>query len=739
MRIWLALATMPLLAAPNDIQPLLAAYCIKCHAGASAQANLDLSTLPSGEAMLANRKMWLKVMDRVKAQEMPPAQPLPSPEEREFLVRWIDSAVNRLDWSKVKRPGHVTIPRLNRAEYDNTIRDLTGLDIRPARTFPEDTFGESGFNNDREGLFTSPLLAEKYLAAATEVVDQLKAARANPPLLTRKIEVETMLLTETGLRPAKYGYDVGAVQNTLYQYVRFPRSGEYKVRVRAWGHSQRAGTLAGAAVRVAGELKAQFVMGAEPEVHEATVHIPAGNHRFSLHFYPAVIEDKKGKPADRVTTSFDYAEIEEIPNPHGDGSLVFRKTPAETIATFARRAWRRPVTKEELSYLNGLHRKALERGDSADDAIGLPLEAVLVSPNFLFRTENNPKPGAAVKLDGYQLASRLSYFLWMSMPDEELTKLAASRKLHDPETLERQVRRMLADPRSRAFTSTFFSQWLGYRELGKSIVPDRGLFPTFNDAMRESAFGEANEFFASLFAEDAPLTRLIDANYTYLDETIARHYGIADVKGASLRRVPLADSNRGGILGMAAVLAATSTPVRTSPVIRGKWIMNTLLGEEIPPPPAALDLPAPNAETKSLTLRQRLELHRKAPQCAGCHRRMDPLGFGLENFDAIGRWRVHDNGQPVDSRGELSTGESFEGPVELKRVLLAREKDFVRNLSARMLRFALGRELRYHDQDAVERIAAAMSRKGNRATVLVSGIVKSFPFQYQGSPKAEEE
>jgi hypothetical protein len=327
----------------------------------------------------------------------------------------------------------------------------------------------------------------------------------------------------------------------------------------------------------------------------------------------------------------------------------------------------------------------------------------------------------------------------MSMPDDELLQLAREKKLHQPEVLEKQVRRMAIDPKSSAFVEQFFGQWLGYSELARLGGPDRKTFPVFSDNLRDAMLAESNLFFGSLVREDRSLLNLLSSDYTFLNEELARHYKIAGVLGREMRKVSLTDSNRGGVLGMGSVLTATSLPVRTSPVVRGKWLLEVMLGEKLPPPPAnAGDLPEPTKETASMTLRQRFEMHRKAPQCASCHNRIDPLGYGLENFDAVGAWREKDNGQPVDSVGVLRSGERFSGPAELKKVLLAREEQFARTLAARMLRFALGRELRYFDEPVTEKIARMVMSAGWRPSTLLTAVVQSYPFQNQQLPPDEE-
>ena len=711
---------------------------------------------------------------------MPPAAPFPNEAERISVADWADEALRisvadwadealrTIDWSKVRNAGHTVIPRLNRTEYDNTIRDLTGLDLRPARHFPADGAGNSGFDNDRAGLFVSPLLMEKYLEAAHEVVDALIAARRRTEPSRTRIEVETMYRTEMNHPVLDYGFDLNNFQQTIYRYVQFPRSGWYRFRVRCWGRSGTEGRMPGITIRVANGIVARGVVVAteeEPQVYILRGWIPAGNHRLSLHRYiekTAVTNGKqqellavvrrKRKEAEargdkkprieetRVVLSLDWIEIEEETPEFSDGSRVFiarpdtgtskREAARRILERFAARAWRRPVDEKELKYLLKLFQQADRQGLPFDEAVGRSLKAALVSPNFLYRLEQDG--GAEQRIDDYALASRLSYFVWLSMPDETLFDLARERRLREPDVVLGQIRRMIRDPRADAFSSRFISQWLGSVELGRSAKPDTGVFPEYSGSLEESMKREVVEFFRHLLQEDGSLLHLIDADYLTVNEELAAHYGISGVTGREFRKVPVQDRNRGGVIGMAGLLTTASLPVRTSPVLRGKWVLETLLGQELPPPPPdAGDLPEPTPATEDLTLRQRFEQHRDSPQCAACHDRIDPIGYGLENYDAIGRWRLTDeNGRPLDTVGELPDGEHFNGPAELKDILLSRKETFARTVTERMLAFALGRPLAYYDEPVIREITEAVIESDYRPSVLIEQIALSYPFQY---------
>ncbi|MFN7933130.1 MAG: DUF1592 domain-containing protein [Bryobacteraceae bacterium] len=736
MRFLFICLSLPLLAA--DIQPLLDKYCARCHGTAAQTAGINFSQ----QATLQNPMVLRKALRAVRENEMPPAGAQPAVEEREAMVRYFETEIRRQSASS-SNPGHVTLPRLNRVEYNNTIRDLTGIDLRPADSFPLDPPGESGFNNDREGLFISPLLIEKYLAAATYVVDEVLAAYRNRAPFHQVLEVEDMRNTETGSAKKPYGYDVIVVQNTIYEYVKLPRTGMYRFTVKAWGKPGKQG-IPGVTVRLDGELVGQSdVTATQEKPGEFVFEAPAkrGSRRLSLHFYNARPQVADVNAAQGAVLSLDSVRVESASSsqnvfPEGFGS----KTARQTISRFAANAWRRPLSKEEAESLYRTYRQAEASGLAPEEATGVALKAVLVSPHFLFRTESSGDSGKALKLSDYELAARLSYFLWQSMPDEELRRQAQSRKLSDAHTMQQQVLRMLKDTKAQSFVDQFFSQWLGFSELARGGGPDRATFPFFNDALRKAMLEESSQFFWSILQSDGSLLQLIDAKYTYLNEQLARHYQIAGVQGNEMRRVELDDPRRGGVVGMGSTLTATSLPVRTSPVLRGKWILEVLLGEKLPPPPAnAGDLPEPSKETAQMTLRQRFEMHRKAAQCSSCHNRIDPLGYGLENFDATGRWRDKDNGQPVDAQGVLRTGETFRGPVELKQILLARKEAFARNLAGRALAFALGRELRYFDDTAVDKIATELISGGWRPSALVSAIARSYPFQYQQTVKEQSE
>jgi hypothetical protein len=512
--------------------------------------------------------------------------------------------------------GHVMSRRLSRDEYNNSIRDLIGLDLRPADRFPADGSGGEGFDNNGDALFTSAIHVEKYLDAAEYVVTAI-------------------------LKP------------TAAETSRFP-----------------------------------------PQA------IAAARQRL----------------------------LSAMPGPE----LPPREAARLIVGRFAERAFRRPVAAGEVERLLSVFDRALERGDSFESALKLPLKAILISPHFLFLVEPEPEKDGVYELPDYPLASRLSYFLWASMPDDELLRLAAEGKLRDDGFLREQIRRMVRDPRSRGLVESFTAQWLGLGALGDTVRPDPKRFPEFDDALADAMRREPVLFFDNLLREGRSLLELLDSDYTFVNERLARHYGIEKVQGPEMRRMPLTDKNRGGVLGMAGVLTVTSYPLRTSPVLRGKWVLEDLLGARVPPPPPnAGELPKDDHNAKGLSFRKQLEMHRSRSECATCHQRMDPLGFGLENFDPIGRFRTEQAGQPIDAAGELPSGDKFNGPNQLKAVLLKQKNEFVRNLARKLLGYALGRQLYSFDQCVIDDSIKALEADGYKASILVERIALSYPFRHR--------
>jgi mono/diheme cytochrome c family protein len=740
----------------THVRPLLSRYCGSCHGPEKPKAKLDLSKYGDEKAILADRKRWKRLWDVVRAHEMPPEEAklkLP-PAERDFLADWVEEALNRPDPGAPRDPGRVVIRRLNRTEYRNTVRDLVGIDFDPTGDFPSDEVGY-GFDNIGDVLSIPPLLLEKYLAAAEKVLDRAIALpdRLKPP--SRRFEAETL---EAGRGTSSDGFQQVLLANAeIALQADVAQDGAYLVRVRA-GEDRAGPESAKMLLKVDGAEVRTFAVSAPRtnlQSYEEKVRLARGKRRISVAFTNDFY-DPRARPSERDRNLVvDYVELVgpvdvKPADPPESHRRIFTVAPGpgrskgeaarEILSRFAGRAFRRPVASEEVERFVRLFEVADRQGDSFEAALKVPLTALLVSPHFLFRVERDRTgPGADPKgasaVGDFELASRLSYFLWSTMPDDELFERARAGKLRDPKELEAQVERMLADPKSRELAENFAIQWLQLRRL-EAHQPDAGKFPAVTEKLRDAMRQEAEGLFDEVLRQDRSILALIDADFTYLNEPLARHYGIEGVKGEEMRRVGLRDERRGGVLTMAAILMVTSNPTRTSPVKRGKWVLETILGT--PPPP-----PAPDAgelkevEGSGLTVRQRLEKHRADPNCASCHKRMDPIGFAYENYDAVGAWRETEDGLPLDVSGTLQDGRSFNGPAEFRRVILARKDDFVRTLAEKMFTYALGRGVEYYDAPVLRDIRKSLVDNGYRMSALVKGVVGSVPFLYRRNRASE--
>lgn len=760
----------------KDIREFVARHCIECHGEKKPKADLALQRYQDEASVIKDQKVWQHVIRMVEAGEMPPSRsPRPSSQEVASFLKSVRGLFERADRNAHADPGQVTVRRLNRVEYNNTIRDLVGVDFNPAKDFPADDIGH-GFDNIGEVLSLSSVLLERYLVAAQSIVT--RAIVVDPPATPPVKRVGAQQLGPTGpfIPPQRFrsivsqpNKDAGLLftpfaLNQNFEALPLDPEQEYILRLRAYtkttgkepiriallGYGKNlktaesdeslqqleSKTLDG--LRPAAILKKFEAKGnseATAETFEVKVSGRAGMQGVAVALFPP--------GAGSVTLAVEFLEWEGPldPRPPTHRRLLAcspdkprREQTREVLARFASRAYRRPVHSDELERLVRLVEAAETRGEKWEAGIQLAMQAVLVSPKFLFRIELDDPPDTPHPrpLDEYQLASRLSYFLWSSMPDEELFELAAKKQL--VRNLEPQVRRMLQDSKAQALVDNFAMQWLQLRRL-ETVTPDTKRFPTFDEKLRSAMLQETKLFFAAIMREDRSILDLIDADFTFLNERLAKHYGIVDtngkpIQGDQFQRIPLDGGERGGILTQASVLTTTSSPTRTSPVKRGRWILEQILGMPPPEPPA--DVPELAEDTKAAasgSLRQRLEQHRKNPVCASCHARMDPLGFALENFDAIGAFRTRDGKFPIDSSVTLPTGESFQGASELK-VILKKKKDlFSRCLIEHMMTYALGRGLESYDQRAIDRISEALAANDYRFSVLVTGIVTSEPFR----------
>ena len=610
----------------KSIRSLLEKKCSECHSATKQKGDLNLIKFDTYASVTNQPEVWATVLERVAAFEMPPKKsPDLSFEERGGLVAWLRALpkAQAIDCNQLASDrtanfyrGYVMSRRLNRHEFQNTLRDLFGAEIPVLDLLPADGGGGEGFDTSGSALFLSSIHIEKYLAAADR-----------------------------------------ALELVLPDHAR----------------------------RVPQELQAP-------------------RHRIL-----------STPPANRA-----------------DWSRASR----DVVSRFAERAWRRSVEPSEVDRLLSLFQRGASRGESFLSSLRMSLRAVLVSPHFLFLAEPEPSQGGIHALAPVPLASKLSYFLWSSMPDDNLMALARSGSLAKPEVYRLQIQRMLADPKATALGERFAIQWLDLERLGTEVRPDPTRFPEFNDALGTEMKQEVISFFNHVLHENRSLLELLQSDYTFVNQGLARLYGLEGISGSHFRKVDLTEKSRGGILGMSAVHAATSYPLRTSPVLRGRWVLEVLLGDKVPPPPP--DTPTLDEKTvnsSALTFRQQLEVHRSRRECASCHDKMDPLGFGLENFDVLGRWRDIDKGQPVDSEGTLPSGKKFRGPDGLRSVLMDRKDSVIRHLARKMTGYALGRELNPFDDCVIDRAVVALKENNYRASILVETIATSLPFQNRFYPK----
>jgi hypothetical protein len=731
-------------------------YCLDCHDNEARTAGVTLQGLESSK-IGDQAELLEKVLRKVGAGQMPPAgMPRPDAATTSAFTKWLAGALDA-EASTHPNPGRPSIHRLNRPEYSNAVRDILDLDVDAGALLPVDDYGD-GFDNIGDVLSLSPTLLDSYLAAARKVS---RLAIGDPSM--KPVEAAFEPRRETGgNRPVPSRLDrvsddlpfnsAGGVSVHYY----FPLDAEYVLRADSGNAS------------------------ADQE-SELRLPIKAGLHTVGLTFpRESLLPENLGAAAGRggrgqgvplaADLRLDGASVKRFTmqgapgglprladlkisgpfNSTGPGDTASRRrilicrpaTPTEEngcagkiLAQLARRAYRRPVSEADVRPLLAFYEQARGRG-SFDYGIQKALEAVLVSPGFLFRVESEPTagtPGAAYRVSDVDLASRLSFFLWSSVPDDELLGLAEIGKLSDPRVLKQQVQRMLDDPHSEALTSNFAGQWLHIRNLA-TVEPDPVIFGDFDESLRVSMRKETELFFDSIVRENRSALELLTADYTFLNERLAKHYGIPNIYGSQFRRVTIQDANRGGLLGQASLLTVTSPPNRTSVVQRGKWVLENLLGAPPPPPPPVPPLDATTKGSHGMSLRAALEQHRASPSCAGCHAVMDPIGFALENYNGIGQWRTQDGGSEIDATGKLPDGTEFSGPAGLKKSLTTvRREEFASTVASKLLTYALGRGLEYYDQPAVRAIVRDCNANEYRLRDLITAVVMSTPFQMRRS------
>jgi hypothetical protein len=794
----------------KDIQPILSEYCYDCHGDGMHKGNVTFDEFKSDDAVLTNRDLWLNALKYVRAGIMPPdKKPKPTDAQKQLIANWIKTEVFGIDPNNVD-PGRVTVRRLNRVEYRNTIRDLMGVDYDTSVEFPADDTGY-GFDDIGDVLTISPMLLEKYVAAANNIIDQavptvsrvvpettIAGSRFHEASSGSRRARETMLALPF-YKPADLAATFDAPHDGTYEVtLNLATKGEFdfdpaKCRVVFKMDGQQL-------------LQKDFGWDNKSFPFHFDQKLTKGNHDFTFELHPlqtapgdtntlimrlvdlTIVGPTEKQFATKPKNYTRFFPRETIPTAAADR----RQYAQEILRNFATKAFRRPVDDKTVKRLTTLAESIYTQpGKSFEAGVAYAMEAVIASPRFLFRIEQN-QPGTTQagwsQVDEYSLASRLSYFLWSTMPDDELTKLAASGQLRA--NLPAQVKRMLADAHSHAFVENFTGQWLQVRDVqgitinarevlarddgveqqlqqqvtnfqarqaqlakagtnGTSAQPganrprrlNGGAFykPRFelDGETRAAMKNETEMFFSSIIKEDRPITDLIDSDYTFLNEKLAKLYGLTnlDVTGPEMRRVTLpADSERGGILTEGTVLTVTSNPDRTSPVKRGLFVLSNILGTPAPPPPP--NVPALEASesnfTNHPTLRATLEMHRNSPLCASCHNRMDPIGLGMEHFNALGMWRNSERGQPIDATGKLVTGETFKNMGELKHILATNHRaDFYRCLTEKLLTYAVGRGLEYYDTETVDKIVNDLEKNDGHFSVLLNDIITSAPFQKQ--------
>jgi hypothetical protein len=637
----------------------------------------------------------------------------------------------------LRDPGRVTLHRLNRVEYNNTVRDLLGTALRPADDFPADDYGY-GFDNIADVLSLSPVQLELYDRAAEALTDEALLTSSTAELFHHEAEA-----LDGSAGSAQGTTWVLSSSGTVSVTVNLPAEGSYRIAARVWG--QQAGAEpARMNLLVGGVTFGPFDVpetSGNPVVIEATTDLAAGNKVVQVEFindyYDPDLNEDRNLVIDWIEVEGPLGAATDNPirdrlvtcDPVGDGDPCVR----EIVGNFARRAWRRPLTETEVGSLVGLVDLAVTEGDDVETGLHLALQAILISPHFLFRVELDPAPELH-PLDDHELASRLSYFLWSSMPDDDLFAAADSGSLQDPAELEAQVRRMLDDPKSEALLDNFAGQWLNTRGL-VNHAPDPVAFPEYDDELRIAMETETRLFFGEFLRSDLPLDQMLEADFGFIDARLAAHYG-EPAPATDFEKVTLTTGQRGGLLTQGALLTITSNPTRTSPVKRGKWILTNLLCSEPDPPPPGVEGLEENGPITG-SVRERMEQHRSDPVCASCHRVMDPLGFALENYGPIGGWRTEDNGYAVDATGELPTGETFDGAAGMSSVIGA-DPRFARCVAEKLTTYGLGRGLEDTDAIYVDAIAEELRTRGNRMTDLIALIAQSEPFRMRRAQKEGE-
>ncbi|MBI4473773.1 MAG: DUF1592 domain-containing protein [Acidobacteria bacterium] len=758
-------------------------YCTACHNDQARTAGLSLSSIGTANVG-ANAETWEKVLHKFRTGQMPPAgRPRPDEGTSRVFITWLETELDRAAAAN-PNPGRVGVHRLNRTEYANAIRDLLALEINAkALLLPDEA--DEGFDNNAASLALSPAHLDRYVSAAREI-SRLAVGDPTAGAVPTSVLYRVPKLLDQDIRTSEE-LPFGSRGGLAVRHI-FPLDGDYEFKVRlrrqVYDYIIGMGNPQKLDVRIDGKLVKRFTVGGEAKgilgpltwngeitgdtdyelyMHsaddplEVRVPVKAGAHKVTVAFVDSPwefegIEQPRqmdfGRGSDEQYDG--YAAVDTVAvrgpfNPSGPGDtesrrIIFTCRPKaaadeescarKILSTLARRAYRRPISADEVQTLLTFYKSA--RNELGFEAgIQAALERLLVSFNFLFRMQSEPPArtasGAVYRLSDTELASRLSFFLWSSIPDDELLTAAERGRLKDPAVLEQQVRRMLRDPRSKALISSFASQWLTVRKL-QTWQPDLIAFPDWDENLRDAFIRETELFLESQLREDRSIVDLISADYSFVNERLAKHYGIPNIYSERFQRIQFTDGMRAGLLGHGSILTVTSYPDRTTPVIRGFWVLENLLGIPPPPPPPNVpDLEVVNSDGRKRTLREQMELHRKNPACATCHVRMDPLGFALENFDAIGRWRKTSNGIPIDASAVLPDGTAIDGASGLRQYVLNHRDDYIRTFTSKLLMYALGRHVDYKDNSAIRKIVRDAANDYRWSSIIL-GIVKSIPF-----------
>ncbi len=723
----------------KTVAPVLADTCAQCHNSQLASGGFDTAPFLLPGSVTSQREGWDRILEKLRAGEMPPKGIPRDQAAIDTLVKYIQGEIDQADRNTKPDPGRIVAHRLNRNEYANTIRDFLGVDFRAQKDFPTDDSGE-GFDNIDRILTISPVLMEKYVDAAERIASRALAADPLPKPITVEYHNKDKRIRRVD-------------PSTIEASHRVDFDGDYTIRFALPGERSKDAKPVKLGFWMDGNLLSTKIVETKPSglvyfdpysEEEMRLFLPEGDHVFRAGFidddFVKTLGPKElyNRKANKFLDGMVFVGPFKPATPPASRARVLICDPAtapacvdKIVTNLAHHAYRRPVTRADVLPLLKFVSLAKAHGQSTEQGIQLALQAMLVSPEFLFKIERDPRPtdpAAVHQISDVELASRLSYFLWSSMPDDQLLTLAEAGKLRDPGVLDAQVKRMLDDPRSSAIADNFAGQWLEIRNLDV-VRPDPKRFPEWNPDLREAMRTETRMFFDYVLRENRPMSDFLNARYTFLNERLAKYYGIEGVTGNDFRKVDLTTDQRGGVLSQASVLTVSSYPTRTSVVIRGKYILQEILGAPPPPPPPDVPPLDESAVGTTLSLRQQMEKHRANSVCASCHSKMDPLGFGLENYDGVGKWRTMDGKFPVDSSGTLPNGKTFSTPSEMRGVLTSLLPQFARNVVEKLMIYGMGRGLAPGDRRTVDDITRKLAAEQYPFQSAIYEIVKSAPFQ----------